>query len=250
VPPPSTRHDGGQLEAGRRRGPTGAAPGSAGVTPGVPDRQGALRITAVVFDLGGVLIDWDPTYVLDHDDVVALDIDGLQRELDLGRPIRQVRARWRAAHPGGSAMVDRYVDEWHHTMAGAFDEVVGILSELRDAPVGLYVLSNFSGVLFRQARHRFPFLDWFDGIVISGDEGVVKPDPEIYRRLVDRLALTAARTVFIDDRPDNVAGAQAAGLVGLHHRTAPGLRAQLHALGVLATPQRAGADYCSGRASA
>jgi 2-haloacid dehalogenase len=188
---------------------------------------------AVVFDLGGVLLDWSPTHVLAPDDVVALDIDGVQRELDLGTPVEQVRARWRSAHPGRTATVDHYFDEWHRTVAGPIDDVVAILTDLRDRPVGLYALSNFSSELFRQARPRFAFLEWFDGIVISGDEGVVKPDTRIYEVLVDRFELTPSRTVFIDDRQDNVAAAREAGLVGVHFRSADTLRSELRALGLL-----------------
>ncbi|HSJ45531.1 MAG TPA: HAD family phosphatase [Euzebyales bacterium] len=188
---------------------------------------------AVVFDLGGVLLDWSPTHLLAADDVVALDIDGVQRELDLGRPVEQVRAHWRTAHPGRTASLDRYFDEWHRTVAGPIDDVVAILTELRETPVGLYALSNFSGELFRQARPRFAFLEWFDGMVISGDEGVVKPDTRIYQVLVDRFGLTPSRTVFIDDREDNVAAARAAGLVGIHFRSADELRTALRRLDLL-----------------
>lgn len=195
---------------------------------------------AVVFDLGGVLLDWSPTHVLSSDDVVALDIDGVQRELDLGVPVEDVRARWRSAYPERTATVDHYLDQWHRTVAGACDDVVSILAHLKDRPVGLYVLSNFSGDLFRQARPRFAFLDWFDGMVISGDEGVIKPDGRIYDLLVDRFGLTPARTIFIDDREDNVVGARAAGFTGIRFRSAAGLRAELTRLGLLDTAGRSG----------
>lgn len=188
---------------------------------------------AVVFDLGGVLLDWSPTHVLSADDVAALDIDGVQRELDLGTPVEEVRARWRAAHPTRTAIVDHYFDEWHRTVAGPIEDVVAILAELCDSAVGLYALSNFSGELFRQTRDRFGFLEWFDGLVISGDEGVIKPDHRIYRLLVDRFGLTAARTVFIDDREDNIAGARRAGLTAIHFRSADALRCELAGLGLL-----------------
>jgi 2-haloacid dehalogenase len=188
---------------------------------------------AVVFDLGGVLLDWSPTHVLSADDVEALDIDGAQRALDLGTPPGDVRERWRIANPTRTALVDRYFDEWHRTVAGPNDDVVAILTRLRDRAVGLYVLSNFSGELFRQARPRFAFLEWFDGLVISGDEGVIKPDSQIYRVLIDRFGLTPSRTVFIDDREENVAGARVAGLTGIHFRSAFELGSQLERLGLL-----------------
>ena len=205
-----------------------------------PPERGA--IDTVVFDLGGVLIDWDPRYVLADGDgssvdelVVALDIDGAQRALDLGTPIDQVHATWRETYAEHAEHVDRYFGDWHRTVAGALDDVIPILAELRDHGLGLYALSNFSSELFRQVRHQFEFLAWFDGLLISGDEGVVKPDPAIYTLLLERFGLTAERTVFIDDRVENVEAARAAGLAGLHFVSAPRLRADLSQLGVLPT---------------
>jgi 2-haloacid dehalogenase len=190
-------------------------------------------ISTVVFDLGGVLVDWDPRYVLADHDIAMLDIDGVQRELDSGIPVDDVRARWLQAYPSYAQLVDRYFDRWHDTVAGPIPAVVDVLDDLRARPVRLFALSNFSGELFRQVRHRFAFLEWFDGLVISGDEGVIKPDATIYRLLVDRYDLAPARTVFIDDRADNVDGAITAGLVGLHYTTADALRRDLRAMGVL-----------------
>ncbi|CAN5879459.1 HAD-IA family hydrolase [soil metagenome] len=205
------------------------------VQPDSPHDTGGqpADISTVVFDLGGVLVDWDPTYVLDRADVEALDIGGVQRELDLGVPVSQVRARWHETYPDVTALIDRYFDQWHRTVAGPIDPVVHILDELRAQPVGLYALSNFSGELFRQVRHRFAFVDWFDGLVISGDEGVVKPDGKIYRLLIERHGLEPAKTVFIDDRTENVEAATVAGLVGVHFTSAAALRRQLRTMSVL-----------------
>lgn len=191
-------------------------------------------IDTVVFDLGGVLIDWNPRYVLTDDElVVALDIDGAQRELDLGTPLDRVHATWRDTYADRAEHVDRYFHGWHDTVAGALDDVVDILEELRERPLGLYALSNFSGDLFREVSPRFEFLKWFDGLLISGDEGIIKPDPAIYELLLDRFDLTAQRTVFIDDRVENIEAARAAGLVGIHFRSAAQLRRQLVERGVL-----------------
>lgn len=191
-------------------------------------------IDTVVFDLGGVLIDWNPSYVLTDDElVVALDIDGAQRELDLGTPLDRVHATWRDTYADRAEHVDRYFHGWHDTVAGALDDVVEILEELRERPLGLYALSNFSGDLFREVSPRFEFLKWFDGLLISGDEGIIKPDPAIYELLLDRFDLTARRTVFIDDRVENIEAARAAGLVGIHFRSAAQLRRELVERGVL-----------------
>lgn len=191
-------------------------------------------IDTVVFDLGGVLIDWNPRYVLTDDElVVALDIDGAQRELDLGTPLDRVHATWRDTYADRAEHVDRYFHGWHDTVAGALDDVVEILEELRERPLGLYALSNFSGDLFREVSPRFEFLKWFDGLLISGDEGIIKPDPAIYELLLDRFDLTARRTVFIDDRAENIEAARAAELVGIHFHSAAQLRRELVKRGVL-----------------
>lgn len=191
-------------------------------------------IDTVVFDLGGVLIDWNPRYVLTDDElVVALDIDGAQRELDLGTPLDRVHATWRDTYADRAEHVDRYFHGWHDTVAGALDDVVEILEELRERPLGLYALSNFSGDLFREVSPRFEFLKWFDGLLISGDEGIIKPDPAIYELLLDRFDLTARRTVFIDDRAENIEAARAAELVGIHFHSAAQLRRELVERGVL-----------------
>lgn len=206
-----------------------AATGGAGTAGG----RGRQSISAVVFDLGGVLLDWDPGHVLDDDALRAVDIDAVQHELDLGRPVDEVRDRVHAAAPDRGALIDHYLTHWQRTIAGEIAAVVAVLADLRERPVGLYALSNFSGALFREARPRFAFLEWFDGLVISGDEGLVKPDPRIYRLLVDRHGLQPARTVFIDDRRDNVVAARRVGLVAIRFRSAPALRDELEALGVL-----------------
>lgn len=206
-----------------------------GPTPSPSDIQRArgCRIAAVTFDLGGVLLDWDPAHVLDADTLAALDIAALQRDLDLGVPLARARASAHRHHPDRTADIDRYLDRWHETIAGPIDDAVAVLDELRSTPVALYALSNFSAELYRQARPRFGFLAWFDGVVISGEEGLVKPDPRIYRVLVSRYGLTPARTIFVDDRDDNVLAARRAGMVGLRYRSSAGLRADLQAWDVL-----------------
>jgi 2-haloacid dehalogenase len=109
---------------------------------------------------------------------------------------------------------------------------VAVLAELRDAGVPVYALTNFSTEKFALARARFGFLDWFEGIVVSGEEGLVKPDPRIYRLLLDRYRLAAETTVYLDDAPVNVAAARALGLTGLRFTDPDRLRADLADLGL------------------
>jgi 2-haloacid dehalogenase len=202
----------------------------------------ASMIDTVVFDLGGVLIDWHPRHVLQHvangpastdELIVALDIAGAQRELDRGVPIAQVRSRWRERYADHAGIVERYFDDWDDTIAGAFDDVVAILDELRSGSVRLYALSNWSGDLFRRNRERFPFLEWFDGMLISGEVQLIKPDPRIYELLAQRFEIDPARAVFIDDREDNVDAARASGFVGVEFTSAGQLREELARLELL-----------------
>ena len=199
-------------------------------------------IDTVVFDLGGVLIDWNPRHLLQHvadgpaatdELIVALDIAGAQRELDRGVPIEQVRSRWRERYADQADIVERYFDQWDDTIAGALDDTVAILEELRSRPVRLYALTNWSGDLFRRNRARFTFLDWFDGMMISGDEQLIKPDPRIYRLLAERFDIAPATAVFIDDREDNVEAARAGGFTGVVFTSAGQLRRDLARLELL-----------------
>ena len=199
-------------------------------------------IDTVVFDLGGVLIDWHPRHLLRHladgpaateELIVALDIAGAQRELDRGVPIEQVRSRWRERYADRADIVERYFDEWDDTIAGAFDDTVALLEELRSRPLRLYALSNWSGDLFRRNRARFAFLDWFDGMLISGDERLIKPDPRIYRLLAERFDIDPATAVFVDDREDNVEAARAGGFTGVVFTSAGQLRTDLARLDLL-----------------
>jgi 2-haloacid dehalogenase len=129
--------------------------------------------------------------------------------------------------------VERYFDQWDDTIAGALDDTVAILEELRSRPVRLYALSNWSGDLFRRNRARFTFLDWFDGMMISGDEHLIKPDPRIYRLLAERFDIAPATAVFIDDREDNVEAARAGGFTGVVFTSAGQLRRDLARLELL-----------------
>jgi 2-haloacid dehalogenase len=115
----------------------------------------------------------------------------------------------------------------------AMDEAVAVLRDLKDAGVPVYALSNWSAETFPVARRRFPFLDWFDGVLISGDVGVTKPDPRIFDELCRRFGLEPARVVFVDDRAENVEGARRYGLTGVLFVSAVSLRAELSALGLL-----------------
>jgi 2-haloacid dehalogenase len=199
--------------------------------------------TAVVFDLGGVLIDWNPRYLyrklFDDEaameaflaDVVSPEWNGQQ---DSGRTWAEAVEVLSREHPEQRDLIAAYWYRWQETLGDAIAPTVAILEELRDAGVRLYALSNWSAETFPVARPRYPFLDWFDGIVISGEEKVAKPDPAIFQHLLARYELDPATTVFIDDSEANVRAAAAQGIVSLRFVDAATLRSDLRRFGLLA----------------
>jgi 2-haloacid dehalogenase len=198
---------------------------------------------AVVFDLGGVLIDWNPRYLyrqlFEGDDeameqflaeVVSPDWN-LQQ--DAGRPWNEAIETLTRQHPAQAELIAAYWDRWLETVGDAIQPTVEVLEELRGAGVRLFALSNWSAETFPLARPRFPFLEWFDGIVLSGEVHVTKPDPRIYRHLLDRHRLDPTHTVFIDDSVANVRAALALGMIGIRFESGPALRRELADLGLL-----------------
>ena len=201
----------------------------------------AASPTAVVFDLGGVLIDWDPRYL--YRSLLADDaaIDAFLAEvgfgdwnlaLDAGGDWDDAVARLSARHPGRRDLIEAFRDRWEETLGPSIEPTVAVLRELVRGGVRTYGLSNWSARTFAIARPRYEFLAWLDGIVVSGEVGVAKPDPRIYRVLLERYDLEPGRTVFVDDQPRNVAAARAAGLIGLRFVDPPTVRRQLATLGL------------------
>ena len=199
--------------------------------------------TAVVFDLGGVLIDWNPRYLyrnlFDGDEagmerflaeVVTPEWNGRQ---DAGRTWAEAVEVLARKHPQHRGLIEAYWHRWQETLGDAIAPTVGVLAELRNAGVNLYALSNWSAETFPVARPRYPFLEWFAGIVISGEVGIAKPDARIFRYLLVRHGLEAESTVFIDDSEANVRAARALGIVAIQFEGAEPLRRDLTALGLL-----------------
>jgi 2-haloacid dehalogenase len=199
-------------------------------------------IDNVVFDLGGVLIDWNPRYLYrqlfdDEADMERFLAEVCSAEwnagLDAGRPWAEAIAELAERHPKQRALITAYRERWPEMVGGALGDTVEILDELRTHGLTLYALSNWSSETFPLARQRFDFLGWFDGVVLSGEVGVCKPDPRIFRHLLERYLLAPGRTVFIDDMPHNVTAAAELGMLALHFRGAGELRSDLFRLGLL-----------------
>jgi 2-haloacid dehalogenase len=213
------------------------------------------RRSVVVFDLGGVLLEWDPRHLyrklFDGDDeameafLAEVCTEQWNERQDAGRPFAEAVAELLPRHPEKAHLIEAFGERFDEMIPGAIDESVAIVHELKRAGVPIYALTNWSSETFPPQRRRFPFLALFDGIVVSGDEGVIKPDPRIFHILLERYRIPAEAAVFIDDVPGNATSATNLGIHGIHFRTPALLRAELAALGLLA-PRVAAASVATG----
>jgi 2-haloacid dehalogenase len=205
--------------------------------------------TTVVFDLGGVLVDWDPRYLyrqlLPEDEVedflTEVDFPTWNYRADAGAPWADAVAEHAARFPHRAELLAAYPERFRETLGGEVPGTVELLRDLHAAGVRLLALTNWSAETFPHARAMFAFLSLFEDVVVSGEEQLAKPDLAVFRLVLDRYGLDPARTVFVDDSPRNVAAAATAGLVALRFHEAHRLRADLQQLGLLADlPGRAG----------
>ena len=201
-----------------------------------------MKRSTVIFDLGGVLIRWDPRLLYAKlfdratemesflSDVCTTDWNEKQ---DAGRSFADGAAELIARHPDKEHLIRAFGDRFDEMIPGALDDVVTILRDLKERGVPLFALTNWSSETFPSQRQRFPFLALFDGIVVSGDEGLIKPDERLFRRLLSRYGIDTAAAVFVDDDPGNARAATQLGIHGIHFRGAAALRDELRALGLL-----------------
>jgi 2-haloacid dehalogenase len=203
---------------------------------------GVARPTTVVFDLGGVLVDWDPRYLYrqlfdDPDEMESFLAEVTTAEWnahqDAGRPWAEAIELLVAEHPERRELIEAFHARWPEMLAGEIPGTVHVLAELRAAGVRLVALSNWSAEMFPIARERFDFLAWFEGIVISGDVGVNKPDRRIFEHLAEQFGIEPAAALFIDDSSANVEAATSLGFRAIQFTDATALRVELVRLGLL-----------------
>ena len=152
---------------------------------------------------------------------------------DAGRPYAEATSVLASTHPEKLELIEAWGKRFDETMRCAIDGTVDILGELRRRKVRLYGLTNWSAETFPIGKRRFDFFSWFEGIVVSGEEKLIKPDPRIFELLLKRYGLIASRAVFIDDNPRNAAAASAVGIHGIHFTDPATLRRDLVGLGML-----------------
>lgn len=201
------------------------------------------KITTIIFDLGGVLIDWSPEYVylkefrgdrkkmdwfLEH--ICAWDWNVNQ---DAGYPLEKATQERIALFPEYKELIEMYYGRWEEMLGYTHDGTLAILKKLVDNPdYRVLALTNWSGETWPKAIAKFPWLQWFEGILVSGDEGMRKPFPEIYELMLSRYSITANEAVFIDDSKANIVGCEAVGIKGIHFTNAPTLEVKLRTLGI------------------
>lgn len=198
-------------------------------------------IDTVIFDLGNVLIPFNPRWLFRTmlPDEASIDaffaetgFDAWNIQMDAGLPFAEGIASHSRKFPQHRALFEAFFDRWPETVGEPIAESVDIFRTLRRKGIRTYALTNFSAETYPLAVARFPFLNDFDGTVVSGIERLVKPDPAIYRLLMQRHAVEASRAVFIDDRLENIEAARKLGLHAIHFVDEMALRPALRNLGL------------------
>lgn len=200
-------------------------------------------IETIIFDLGGVLIDWNPKYVyreVFNGDEKKVDwfLDNIctsdwNVEQDAGRTFEEATQFLINQYPQYEEWIRIYYDRWEDMLGGPIQDSVSLLNKLKKANTQqLYALTNWSAEAFPVALERYDFLQHFEGILVSGEEKMRKPFSQIYELILDRYKLNAEKSVFIDDNLDNVLGAQKVGMRAIQYKNSQQLINELSHLGV------------------
>jgi 2-haloacid dehalogenase len=186
----------------------------------------------VAFDLGNVLIEWDPRRVVSDAFIERCDFNAWNAELDRGVPFADVEMMWSATFPDYAHEVRAFRERWFDTIGAIDHEVVAIVRELRGLGVGVFGLTNSSHENAPQSPDVQRVFAELNGVVVSGEVGLLKPERAIFDLTEARFRLIPERTWFVDDNEANVAGARACGWNAILFTDAPSLRAELaHLLG-------------------
>lgn len=201
-------------------------------------------LNAFIFDLGKVIVDWNPAYLLHEiapDEAQlkflveeVLDLEWF-RAVDAGYPLSQAIAERSEIYPEYADAMQLYVDRWPETIRGLFEGTLEIVRELHASGAPLYVLSNWAGETWARVEQDFAFLEFFDDVIISGHVGMAKPDTAIFEMARNRFNVDPTATLFIDDGPKNVAAAKGLGFQAVVFETPEKLRRDLIDLGVFAS---------------
>jgi len=201
------------------------------------------QIKAIIFDFGNVLLEWNPRYVYQR--YFPDDPEGMERffkevdfadwnlQQDKGRPFAEGVAILSEKFPHYAQLIQAYHENWTDSIGAAYSGTIEILKQLKQAGYPLYGLSNWSAETFPYAREKYDFFDLFDDFVISGAVGQVKPDPEIFQIMLEKIGKPAEECLFIDDSLTNINQAQKMGFGTIHFQSPEQLAAALHELKIL-----------------
>lgn len=197
---------------------------------------------AIVFDFGGVLMDWSPRYLYRHffnEDLAATDrfleeigFAAWNLEFDRGRPFAAGIAELAGRFPAYQELIEAYDERWEETLVGPIEPTVAILRALKNAGYPLFGLSNWSAEKFAGVRQKYDFFQWFEEIVLSGEVKLVKPDPLIFAYLLRKSGRRANQCLFVDDSIHNIAVAEKLGFATIHFQSPEQLKTELQEKGL------------------
>ena len=199
------------------------------------------NINTIIFDFGGVLIDWNPRYMYrdEFEENSAMEhflkkvcTDDWNLQQDKGRSLAEGTRILQEEFPKFTPKIQLYYDQWEKMVNGDIPENVTALRELKEK-YKLYGLTNWSAETFPIVLKRFSFFELFDGIVISGEEKLIKPDKKIFELMLERYHLEAKNALFIDDNVNNIRAAKEMGFVTIHVQEKTDLKKELHVLGLI-----------------
>jgi len=196
-----------------------------------------MKITTIIFDLGGVLVDWNPEYVFLKEfkgdrkkmkwfleNICTMDWN---EQMDAGKLIKDATNEKIKEFPQHEQLIRMYYDKWENMLKGEISDTVNILKALHSTDYKLFALTNWSAETFPVAIKRFDFLKLFDGIVVSGQIKMLKPEKEIYEYILNKYKLKSSECIFIDDRLLNVKGAELVGMHGIKFDNSKQMKSEL-----------------------
>ena len=195
-----------------------------------------------LFDLGGVFFDWNPRYFYNSifDTTKEMEFflenicnDDWNKKHDEGQPFEEGITKLSKIYPQYANLIQDWFGRWEEMLGDPLEETVKILAELKNLGIPLYILSNWSAETFPKAEAIFDFLNWFDGKIISGEVGIIKPNPEIFYALTKKFNLNPENSVFIDDKLINIKAAKLIGFHGIHFKNPELLRNDLKKMSLI-----------------
>ena len=197
---------------------------------------------AIIFDFGGVLLEWDPhalyrryfnqTHEIDRF-LDEINFSAWNAQQDKGRPFAQAIAELSAQFPQHAHLISAYFEHYEDSVIGPLPGMPELLHRLKRAGYPLYGLSNWSAETFLMIRMKYSFFELFDDIILSGEVKLLKPDPAIFRLTLNRIKHKPDECLLIDDSPANIASAQDLGIATVHFRSSQQLEQELRLLNLL-----------------